>query len=99
LADKTRLTLISNFHSLEVFKEILKEGIVSECLKQNIDKLDAYTPNPGDFFIERVFNSNSSKVWEAISNQDIMKKWYFDLKDFKPEVGFKFSFVEAKPPK
>ena len=99
LGDKTKLTLISSFESEEALKEILKDGIVSEGLKQNIDKLESYLPNSGDFVIERVFNAEISKVWEAITDKDIMKKWYFDLKEFKPEVGFKFSFVGGEPPK
>jgi uncharacterized protein YndB with AHSA1/START domain len=43
--------------------------------------------------IERVFNASINKVWDAISNRDEMKKWYFDLAEFKPEPGFEFSFV------
>jgi uncharacterized protein YndB with AHSA1/START domain len=99
LGDKTKLTLISNFESEKALKEILKDGIVNEGLKQNIDKLEAYLPISGDFIIERVFNTEISKVWEAITNKDIMKKWYFDLEEFKPEVGFKFSFLGGEPPK
>ena len=43
--------------------------------------------------IERMFNAPVNKVWEAISNKDEMKKWYFDLAAFKPEVGFEFNFT------
>jgi uncharacterized protein YndB with AHSA1/START domain len=43
--------------------------------------------------LERIFNAPIAKVWEAISNKDEMKKWYFDLPDFKPEPGFEFSFL------
>lgn len=32
-------------------------------------------------------------VWKAVTDKDHMKKWYFDLKEFVPEVGFKFQFV------
>jgi uncharacterized protein YndB with AHSA1/START domain len=44
------------------------------------------------FIIERVLNASASKVWRAITNKEEMKKWYFDLSEFKPEVGFEFSF-------
>jgi uncharacterized protein YndB with AHSA1/START domain len=44
------------------------------------------------FIIERVLNAPVSKVWRAITNKEDMKKWYFDLSEFKPEVGFEFSF-------
>jgi uncharacterized protein YndB with AHSA1/START domain len=99
LGEKTKLTLISNFESEEALKEIMKEGIVNEGLKQNIDKLEAYIPTSGDYIIERTYNADVSKVWEAISNKDVMKLWYFDLEEFKAEVGFKFSFVGGEPPK
>jgi uncharacterized protein YndB with AHSA1/START domain len=47
--------------------------------------------------IERIFPSPIRKVWEAITNKNQMKQWYFDLKDFKPVVGFEFQFeVENK---
>jgi len=34
-----------------------------------------------------------SEVWKAITNKNEMKKWYFDLEEFKPEVGFEFRFL------
>lgn len=45
------------------------------------------------FVIERTFNAPISKVWKAISDNNEMKKWYFDLPDFKPKVGFEFRFL------
>jgi uncharacterized protein YndB with AHSA1/START domain len=44
------------------------------------------------FIIERVFNAPAEKVWQAITDREQMKQWYFDLKEFKPEVGFEFQF-------
>ena len=44
------------------------------------------------FVIERTFNAPVKKVWDAITNQEQMKQWYFDLAEFKPEVGFEFQF-------
>ena len=43
--------------------------------------------------IERTFNAPVAKVWRALTNKDEMKLWYFDLKEFKPEVGFEFQFT------
>src|SRR5215212_5999322 len=43
--------------------------------------------------VERTFNAPVAQVWKAITNRDDMKKWYFDLAEFKPEVGFQFRFV------
>lgn len=42
--------------------------------------------------IERTFDSPVERVWKAISDRDEMKDWYFDLKEFKPEPGFQFTF-------
>lgn len=41
---------------------------------------------------EVVINAPVSKVWNAITDKDEMKNWYFDLSEFKPEVGFEFQF-------
>ena len=43
--------------------------------------------------IERTYNAPVEKVWKALTDVDQMRQWYFDLKEFKPEVGFEFSFV------
>lgn len=42
--------------------------------------------------IEQSFHSPIESVWEAITNKDEMKIWYFDFQDFKPEVDFEFQF-------
>ena len=44
------------------------------------------------FIIERTFNAPIEKVWKAITDKDDMKQWYFDIAEFKPEVGFEFHF-------
>ena len=44
------------------------------------------------FVIERTYNAPIQKVWNAITDKDQMKKWYFDLSEFKPVVGFEFQF-------
>jgi len=51
------------------------------------------------FVIERTYNTPREKVWQALTNRDQMEQWYFKLKEFIPEVGFKFTFLggsEAK---
>ena len=44
------------------------------------------------FTIERIYNVPVEKVWKAITDKHEMKQWYFDLAEFKPEVGFEFQF-------
>jgi uncharacterized protein YndB with AHSA1/START domain len=48
--------------------------------------------NRKPFIIERIFNAPVAKVWKALTDRNEMKKWYFDIAAFKPEVGFEFSF-------
>jgi uncharacterized protein YndB with AHSA1/START domain len=43
--------------------------------------------------VERIFNAPVARVWKALTDVDEMREWYFDLKEFKPEVGFEFAFV------
>jgi uncharacterized protein YndB with AHSA1/START domain len=44
------------------------------------------------FVIERTYNAPIEKVWKAITDRDQMEKWYFNIRKFKPEVGFVFEF-------
>jgi uncharacterized protein YndB with AHSA1/START domain len=43
--------------------------------------------------IERTFNAPIARVWKGLTDVDQMREWYFDLKEFKPEVGFEFEFA------
>jgi uncharacterized protein YndB with AHSA1/START domain len=43
--------------------------------------------------VERTFNAPVARVWKALTDVNQMREWYFDLKEFKPEVGFEFGFV------
>ncbi|HTB31105.1 MAG TPA: SRPBCC domain-containing protein [Bacteroidia bacterium] len=49
--------------------------------------------------IERNFDVPAVIVWNAITNRDQVAKWYFDLKEFKPEVGFEFGYEGGPPEK
>jgi len=44
------------------------------------------------FVIERILNSPVSAVWQAITDKEKMREWYFDVDAFKPELGFEFRF-------
>jgi uncharacterized protein YndB with AHSA1/START domain len=43
--------------------------------------------------VERVFKASSSKLWRALTEKELMKQWYFDLAEFKAEIGFAFEFT------
>jgi uncharacterized protein YndB with AHSA1/START domain len=52
------------------------------------------------FVIERVYDAPADKVWQALTDREQMKKWYFDIPSFKAEPGFEFQFTggsEEKP--
>ena len=43
--------------------------------------------------VERTFDAPIARVWRALTDREQMQQWYFELKEFKPEVGFEFEFV------
>jgi uncharacterized protein YndB with AHSA1/START domain len=43
--------------------------------------------------VERTLDAPVGRVWTALTDVNEMRKWYFDLKEFKPQVGFEFEFV------
>ncbi len=45
-----------------------------------------------DVLIDITLQAPRHKVWQAISDKDEMKKWYFDLPEFIPAIGYAFSF-------
>jgi len=45
------------------------------------------------FVIERTYPATINRVWKAITDKEEMKLWYFDLPEFKPEVGLEFQFM------
>jgi len=48
--------------------------------------------------VEHSFNAPAEKVWKAITDRDQMAQWYFDLKEFRPELGFEFRFPGGPSP-
>lgn len=42
--------------------------------------------------VERVFEANIKLVWKALTEKELMKQWYIDVKEFKTVAGFKFEF-------
>ena len=48
--------------------------------------------NNEPFVIERTYNAPVEKVWKALTDNEQMKQWYFNIAAFKPEVGFEFTF-------
>lgn len=54
--------------------------------------------NNEPLIIERTYNAPVERVWAAISVNEEMKKWYFELPEFRAEVGFQFEFTGGPSP-
>ena len=50
------------------------------------------------FTTERTFDAPVADVWQALTQKELMKQWYFDLQEFRPEVGFQFEFKGGPSP-
>ncbi len=55
-------------------------------------KEDLKEKKSGPVVLERVYNAPIEKVWKALTVNEEMKEWYFNLAEFRPEVGFEFRF-------
>ena len=42
--------------------------------------------------LEKTFSATPETIWQALTDKEQMKQWYFDLAEFKPERGFEFRF-------
>jgi uncharacterized protein YndB with AHSA1/START domain len=43
--------------------------------------------------VERTINAPVARVWQALTTLEQIHRWFFELKEFKPEVGFAFAFT------
>lgn len=43
--------------------------------------------------VKETFKAPAHRVWEALTNASQLKQWYFDIGEFKAEVGFEFTFM------
>jgi uncharacterized protein YndB with AHSA1/START domain len=63
-------------------------------MTQSLERLAEHLASKaGSLVIERTFDAPIATVWKAITDREEMKRWYFDLKEFKAEVGFEFQFT------
>lgn len=45
------------------------------------------------FVIERTFDVPVKRMWDALTKNEQLKKWYFQFAEFIPVVGFEFQFT------
>ncbi len=93
--EKTFIRMTATFVRAEDLDRVVKENGAREGGKQHLRRLDEYTAamEAAPFTLERRFNAPADKIWKALTEKDQMKQWYFDLPDFKPVVGFAFTFT------
>lgn len=48
--------------------------------------------------VERTYDAPPEAIWQAITDPEQMKQWYFDLPGFRAEVGYKFQFEGGPAP-
>lgn len=46
--------------------------------------------------VERTLNAPVKAVWEALTDNEKLKQWYFQLPAFEAKTGFEFSFKAGK---
>ena len=61
----------------------LSLGRLAELLAQKAEPL----------VIERTFDALPARIWQAITNVAEMRRWFFELEEFKAEAGFEFRFA------
>jgi uncharacterized protein YndB with AHSA1/START domain len=44
------------------------------------------------FVMQTTIIASAAKVWQALTDSNEMKEWYFDIRDFKAQEGFEFTF-------
>ncbi|MEO7175559.1 MAG: SRPBCC domain-containing protein [Saprospiraceae bacterium] len=52
--------------------------------------------NTDPIVVQCELQAPTNVVWKALTVNDHMKQWYFQLPNFKAEVGFKFQFLGGK---
>jgi uncharacterized protein YndB with AHSA1/START domain len=93
---KTKITLHAAVSNITEEGRPYIDGM-NEGWNQRIDRLDEFVDkNKNQEFpvtIERTFDAPIEKVWDAITDINQMKVWYFpQLEDFKPEKDFETQF-------
>lgn len=63
---------------------------------KSLSKFDSIGQLKSTFSIEHLFDTPVTKAWNALTRNDEIKQWFFDLPEFRPEIGFEFSWVHKE---
>jgi uncharacterized protein YndB with AHSA1/START domain len=90
---KTRLTMHSRVISAtpEAGRYL---GGFETGMTMSLERLGEHlAQNTEPLVVERIYHAPVESVWQAISMKEKMQQWFFDVKEFKAEVGCEFGFV------
>lgn len=65
---------------------------VSVRYAQQVNVMHQQKMPPAPFVIERTLDAPVARVWKALTDNEEIKHWSFTIPDFKPEVGYDFTF-------
>ena len=65
---------------------------IQAMYKEDIYKQFPELKKSAPIVVEKIYNAPVEKVWNAITDNQEMKKWYFTIPEFKAEPGFEFQF-------
>jgi uncharacterized protein YndB with AHSA1/START domain len=72
-------------HPLEIL------NIIDQSILQNSNTMKS---NENPIIVTQIFNNSIKEVWNAITELQQMKKWFFqNIPSFNPEVGFQTEFI------
>lgn len=90
---KTKLTMHSKVVKTSPGAERYIGGFEAG-MTQTLERLGELLKSDSEpLVVEHTFDAPVQKVWEAMTRVEGIQRWFFDLKEFKPEVGFKFEFA------
>lgn len=69
--------------------------IYGDVVYKEFPELEIHKP----VVLERTYNASTETIWQALTDKDRMKDWYFDLPEFRPEEGFEFEFMAGSEEK
>jgi uncharacterized protein YndB with AHSA1/START domain len=61
-------------------------------MSQSLERLAGRIDNL-PLVVERTFDAPVAKVWQALTDVEAMRQWFFELKEFRAEAGFEFGFT------
>ena len=99
LGGKTRLTLRTELlHSTpeatERYLSGQRAGWSQSLVRfgELLNRAEEQPAPPNEMVLSRVFDAPIEAVWQALTDKDRVKEWYFEIPDFAATPGHEFGF-------